>query len=292
MESPEFLDRVKRLVIIAMFSDDDLMDRLVLKGGNLLDLVYRISARASLDVDFSIDGDFEENEEALRQRIDNTLTSTFAEEGFHVFDTKVEAVPPQITEDFHDFWGGYKVEFKIIARQKYLRFEHDPEALRRNANKIGRRDSPKFTIDISRHEYCEYKRRFDFEGYTIYGLSPELFACEKLRAICQQMEEYARRLKKHAATRARDFLDFYVISEEHHLDFQGQHLQDVCKNTFDAKQVPLHLLGRIKTVRQQHEDDFLSVRDTVKPNFPLRDFGFYFDYMVEKAGLLKALWDE
>ena len=45
------LDRIKRLAIVAMFSDDGLMEKLVLKGGNLLDLVYGISTRASLDVD-------------------------------------------------------------------------------------------------------------------------------------------------------------------------------------------------------------------------------------------------
>ena len=40
MDNLEFLEQVKKLVIIAMFSDDDLMERLVLKGGNLLDIVY------------------------------------------------------------------------------------------------------------------------------------------------------------------------------------------------------------------------------------------------------------
>jgi len=292
MESDEFLDRVKRLVIIAMFSDDDLMERLVLKGGNLLDLVYGVSARASLDVDFSVDGDLEEDEGELRQRIDNTLASTFAEYGFQVFDVRVVSVPPHVTDDFKDFWGGYQVKFKIIARQRYLQFQHDLEALRRNANRIGPGESSRFTIDISRHEYCEHKRQFEFEGYTIYGLSPEMFACEKLRAVCQQMEEYTRLLKKHAATRARDFLDFYVISEAYYLDFQSDDLHDVCRKTFAAKQVPLQLLGDIRNVRRQHEDDFVSVRDTVKPDYSLKDFGFYFDYLVAKVDLLKPLWNE
>lgn len=35
-----FLERIKTLAIVAMFSDDDLMERLVLKGGNALDIVY------------------------------------------------------------------------------------------------------------------------------------------------------------------------------------------------------------------------------------------------------------
>ena len=52
MDRLEFLEHIKRLTIIAMFSDGDLMERLVLKGGNLLDIVHRVSTRASIDADF------------------------------------------------------------------------------------------------------------------------------------------------------------------------------------------------------------------------------------------------
>jgi predicted nucleotidyltransferase component of viral defense system len=58
MDSLEFIDFVKRKTLVAMFSDDELMERLVLKGGNALDLVYGISTRASVDLDFSLDGEF------------------------------------------------------------------------------------------------------------------------------------------------------------------------------------------------------------------------------------------
>jgi hypothetical protein len=37
------LEEFKKLVIIALFSDADLMQTFVLKGGNLLDVVYGIS---------------------------------------------------------------------------------------------------------------------------------------------------------------------------------------------------------------------------------------------------------
>jgi predicted nucleotidyltransferase component of viral defense system len=52
------IDRIKELVVIAMFSDDELMDRLVLKGGNALDIIHQVSVRASIDVDFSMSDDF------------------------------------------------------------------------------------------------------------------------------------------------------------------------------------------------------------------------------------------
>ncbi|MFH1883416.1 MAG: hypothetical protein ABIL62_11975 [Planctomycetota bacterium] len=41
------LEQIKRIAIIALFSDDDLMDSLVLKGGNALDMIYGVAQRAS-----------------------------------------------------------------------------------------------------------------------------------------------------------------------------------------------------------------------------------------------------
>ena len=39
---------IRTTVIKAIFSDDILMEKLVLKGGNAIDLVYNIGARSSL----------------------------------------------------------------------------------------------------------------------------------------------------------------------------------------------------------------------------------------------------
>ena len=71
-----FIYEVKKWAIVAMFSDDDLLERLVLKGGNLLDVVYSISSRASVDLDFSLEGEFE-NLAYLEKKINHALdTST------------------------------------------------------------------------------------------------------------------------------------------------------------------------------------------------------------------------
>src|SRR5436305_11747178 len=87
-------EKIKKLVIIAMFSDDDLMERLVLKGGNAMDLVHRVSARASVDVDLSMAGDFTQDERlALQGRIETVLRTTFHPEGYHVFDVKLQEQP-------------------------------------------------------------------------------------------------------------------------------------------------------------------------------------------------------
>mgnify|MGYP003603073218 CR=1 FL=1 len=45
---------IRKLVLIAIFSDDDLMDTFVVKGGSAIDLIYKLDARASVDIDLSI----------------------------------------------------------------------------------------------------------------------------------------------------------------------------------------------------------------------------------------------
>ncbi len=47
-------DEIRRLTITALFSDDELYEQIVLKGGNAISLVYGYSSRGSLDLDFSI----------------------------------------------------------------------------------------------------------------------------------------------------------------------------------------------------------------------------------------------
>ncbi|RZF25904.1 hypothetical protein EVC45_30975 [Paraburkholderia sp. UYCP14C] len=75
-QDPKLLDRIKGLAVQAMFSDDELLEQLVLKGGNAMALVHRISARASVDLDFSLRQDFGEGFEKVGARIEKTLRET------------------------------------------------------------------------------------------------------------------------------------------------------------------------------------------------------------------------
>ena len=116
------LEEIEELVVIAMFSDDDLMSRLVLKGGNALDLIHRISTRASRDVDFSMQGDFVEELEVIVRKVENALRVTMRGAGLEVFDLKMEEVPKGLTLDMAGFWGGYGIEFKLIESAKFEQF--------------------------------------------------------------------------------------------------------------------------------------------------------------------------
>lgn len=88
------LKEIRRIVIIALFSDDELMEQFVLKGGNALDLIHRIGTRSSVDVDISMPGDFTDLEDA-RRRIFRALRERFDAAGFVVFDETFEPKPSQ-----------------------------------------------------------------------------------------------------------------------------------------------------------------------------------------------------
>src|SRR5690606_16814715 len=92
------LNRIKRLVIIALASDDLLMETLVLKGGNAIDLTYQREqgglSRTSYDLDFSIaEGDFDEELQQIQLRFERTLSQTFAENGFVMLDFRFQEKP-------------------------------------------------------------------------------------------------------------------------------------------------------------------------------------------------------
>ena len=273
-----------------MFSDDTLMERLVLKGGNLLDIVYKLSTRASVDVDLSIDGDFESFDD-LNVRVERAIRLTYAEIDLVAFDINIRSVPPRLSDDMKSFWGGYKIDFKLIESARYRSFEKIDD-LRRNSLSIGKRGSSKFCIDLSRHEYCESKRAELLEGYTIFVYTPEMFVCEKLRAICQQMPAYVTIVRSHPSARARDFVDIEVMCDRFDLDFNRAEFRDILLKTFEVKKVPLSLIARISEQREFHRADFSAVLDTVKPNVKLEAFDFYFDYVLAKCEALKPLWNE
>ena len=54
---------VRQEVILALFSDDELVKSLVLKGGAALELVHELVSRGSIDVDLSIPADLDNEED-------------------------------------------------------------------------------------------------------------------------------------------------------------------------------------------------------------------------------------
>jgi hypothetical protein len=132
-----------------MFSDDTLFNRLALKGGNALNLIYGYGMRSSLDVDLSLEDDFD-NPEDSGKRIVQSLSSRFAEAGLTVFDAKFGKKPAKENPD-SDNWGGYEAEFKLMETDKYNRLKEDIDRVRRESLVIGQGQERVFRVQISKH---------------------------------------------------------------------------------------------------------------------------------------------
>lgn len=286
------LEQIKRIAVTAMFADDVMSDTLVLKGGNALSLVHGIGSRYSMDLDFSMQDDLPEDVEVFRDRVDRALNKTFRPNGYVVFDVKMEQRPKTTSVDLAGFWGGYALEFKLIAYAQFKEFEEDLEQLRKRAVSIGQ--GKKFLIDVSRFEHIDGKVLVELDGYQISVYSPEMIVCEKLRAICQKMPEYANVIRRERTgnARARDFFDIHEMITQGALYLPTEHTQGTLKGMFDAKKVPLSLLGKIGEFRDFHRVDFDAVRDTVAPGTKVEDFDFYFDYVLELVVKLEPLWNK
>ncbi len=286
------LNVIRKLVIIALFSDDDLMDVFVLKGGNAISLIYELAYRASQDIDVSMAGDFDKKElGVVKHKLERALTVTFREHGYEIFDVKLEPRPMQLDEDKIDFWGGYQLEFKIAERTTFNEYKSDLAALRRRA--VAVRDDQKkiFRVDISKYEFCTVKEPRDLDGYRIYVYTPVMVIYEKLRAICQQMEAYSSIVPTHKPrARGRDFFDIHLLIEKRNLNDTLHDPENLIllEKIFAAKRVPLKLLSQIRNEAEFHRHDFQAVMATVTTDYDLQDFDYYFDCVARLVESLKS----
>ncbi len=286
----KLIERVKRLTIISIFAEDEFLDLLVLKGGNALDLIHGVSTRASIDIDLSMESEFRrEDLTRIQIKFAKSLEQTFGNEGFHVFDVTLEEKPPELTEDIGSFWGGYRATFKIIESNLFRTLDGDIDAIRRQSLQVGGKG--KLQVDISKHEYTTGKEPADMEGYQIYVYSPSMMIAEKLRAICQQMPEYVASVHKHAAPRARDFIDISETLKKFGIDMTIPDNLDLVKHMFAAKHVPLKLISEIGETEAFHEQGFESVKATVHAGISLRPFSSYFSEVRDLGLRIHFLWN-
>ena len=276
---------IRSLVIVALFSEDQLLDQLVLKGGNAINLIYGYGSRSSLDIDCSIDGDFAHPDQ-IGDVVLRALRARFREKDHEVFDFSFEPRPSVRRSDINSRWGGYAAEFKIIERARLERAGGSLENMRRTALEIGPSHQRTFRVDFSKYEFCGEKRQEELQDYAIFVYTPEMLSLEKLRAICQQMEEYT--MQRNRSPRARDFYDIYVVLNEAKIDWADRKCVEIARGIFGAKDVPPRLIELIPRYRHFHQQDWPSVENSVSER--LESFDFYVDFVVRESAKLQPLW--
>ena len=106
---------------------------------------------------------------------------------------------------------------------------------------------------------------------------------EKVRAICQQLPDYRNQITSFTPrARARDFYDIHYIMETHPIDPTTKENKELIINIFKAKRVPISFINQIRLNKSIHTDNWKSVQDTVSSKTELKDFDFYFDYVLER----------
>jgi len=269
------IDKIKRLTLRAMVSDEILMKGLVLKGGNALSIAYNIKDRGSVDIDFSIENDFTENEiSRIENQLDYLLNTEFSKEDLLVFDIKFKEKPKhqKVKE-----WKGYEILFKIIPIELFV--EGKDQENRMKAISIKPDHSKSFSVDISSYEYVASSKMTDVDGTILRVYTPEMIVIEKLRALCQSLPEYqtivsTARLKG----RARDFYDIWNVCQYFDIDFTSDENKQLMEDIFASKLVPVDFLNLLPKYKDLQSNDWVNVIDTVEED--LKDFEFYYDFTI------------
>lgn len=279
------VNEIRRIALIAVFSDDEVMQRVVLKGGNALNLVYGLGSRASIDLDFSIDGDFHDVED-VKVRLFRAIESRFHANGYLAFDLGFEHRPPRPDpERLKGNWGGYRVTFKVIRRIEADRLGGRLDRLRRTSIVVGPAQVRTFRIEFSKHEFFGEKQSTELGSFQIFVYSPAMLVIEKLRALCQQHPDYPHRLN--ARPRARDFYDIHELVSAYGIDVTTDGNVELLRSCFAAKEVPLNLLSAIDEQRDFHRDEWPAVVASVARD--VHDFDYYASFLRSVIGKLQAL---
>lgn len=109
---------------------------------------------------------------------------------------------------------------------------------------------------------------------------------EKLRAVCQQLPDYAHRGR--ASARARDFYDIHRVVTIREIDLSSDENLELVRRIFAVKQVPLLFLARIQEQREFHRPDWQAVIDSTRGE--IESFDFHFDFVVSQIERLHSLW--
>lgn len=280
------IDEIKRLTLQALMSDDILMQGLVLKGGNALQLAYDITNRGSIDIDFSMEHEFPEKDFTRLTRVfGELLNDEFSKVGIVAYDVKFIKKPKTgaIPE-----WRGYLLEFKLIEKELFDKFVDDIDAIRRNSIKVNGQ-STRYTVDISSYEYVEDAVNREIDGLILKVYTPEMILVEKIRALCQSMKQYKEIVySAKQKERARDLYDIWMIKNH----FKELKLTpELFQHIFAAKCVPLNFLNYFEELREQNRENWDVVRQTIHSDEELKDYDYYFDYVKELIAPFTPLLD-
>lgn len=268
------IEEIKKQCVIALFSNKDLKNQLVLKGGTALSLSEHIYYRLSTDIDFSIPGNIASPEQYFAN-IEKCLLQRFRKFKLELFDFKKEKKPKIKSPKKPPTWGGWGIHFKLIS-EKSSNMEITKK--RRTALIPKGLNSSIISIDISEYEYCALTKIIRLENVAIRVYDPAILIIEKLRAICQQHPLYPH--NTNIKTRSRDFYDIYHLLKRHRSDKFVVTLKKHLEPVFKIKDVSLDIIPNIFKAEflELQKSGFEEVKNTIS-NDKIEPFDFYLEQL-------------
>ena len=301
-------DDIRIAVIMAVFDSTYGDEKFAVKGGTAIDLIHKVDlGRSSADVDLSAESSIDED--TFKSEFDYRLKTRMTSIGFIPYGTKLNRRPRKNSKGENIL--GYVLSFGLVEQQYFDAKKTELEKIIKDPDKLtedyiiekstkmmfpsstgSQSDKGKFTIDISLNDYWGKPVYLDLNGSLIRTYSLLGIICEKIRAICQQMDAYGKRGNK--TSRAKDFYDIFILMEHSKqlepvpFSWGEEESIEQLKKCFEKKEVPLELLSEIQNTRDFHEASFEAVKATVssEQRALIQDFDYYFDYVVGLANIV------
>lgn len=285
-------EAILRTTLLGLVRVPELKEMLVFKGGNALDWFHNGSGRASTDLDFSIEASASKLDlDRLHDLAGKGLSAQFQTLGLHVVNLTARLAPPELAEEFAEFWGGVKLGFRLATPEVFVAHANDAHELNRRTLLMD--GVSQIEIDISCHEHCSPRELKTLESETLYVYATPLLVAEKIRALCQQTDAYRAHVGGQPRGRAQDLYDIHTLLER--LDFNPRSAEfiQLLRDVFSAKRCDRSLLLEFPATRELLRADFENkLVNTVSPGALLLGFDEYFEYLYRLTQKLHAAWVE
>ncbi|KAA6448376.1 hypothetical protein DX932_30930 [Bacillus cereus] len=290
------IQHFQNLSLCAFLSNDIFADKTVLTGGSVLNLVYNIHKRISVDLDLSLESPILPHEYVrLETELEKNFDEAFSKEKYKVLNARLEIRSLNLHNKFssENLFDPkeilYKYTFQLMDLHEYEEICTHPDSTKeqkeaRCKDSIITLPNKKkfFEIDFKWEGPIIDKQEYKIKNYTLEAPSPFILLCKKMIGILAHSPNIGDTPEKFKRARAQDFFDIHSL-----IDSQMIHLQDliqpnnlsIFQTMLMEKNIKTSSLKDLKKHREFHQNNFAdSVRNMSL--FPLESFEYYFDCII------------
>ncbi|MDZ3952342.1 nucleotidyl transferase AbiEii/AbiGii toxin family protein [Bacillus thuringiensis] len=291
------IQHFQTLSLCAILSSDIFADKTALTGGSVLNLVYNVHNRVSVDLDLSLESPILPHEYVrLETELDHNFDEAFSKEKYKVLNSRLEIRSLNLHNTFlpENVFSPkeilYKYAFQLIGLHEYEEICNLPGRTKKQKDARCREsiiELPNkknfFEIDFKWEGPIIEKQKHEINNYTLKAPSPFVLLCKKMIGILAHTPHIGDTPEKFKRARSQDFFDIHSL-----IDSQIIHLKDliqpnnlsIFQTMLTEKNIEISSLKDLKKHREFHQNNFAdSVRNMSL--FPVKSFEYYFDFIIQ-----------